>query len=92
MVLMGMILPVEAIRRQIASAIDLFVYIQRDGEGGRKVTEITQITGMREGEILMEPLFAMKNGVLERTANPVFRRKGSIEVYADIEGKKKTEE
>ena len=90
--LMGMILPVEAIRRQIASAIDLFVYIQRDGEGGRKVTEITQITGMREGEILMEPLFAMKNGVLERTANPVFRRKGAIEVYADIEGKQKNEE
>ena len=52
MVLMaGFDLPTRAIREQIASAIDLIVQIERRRDGARRVTHITEITGM-EGEIV----------------------------------------
>jgi pilus assembly protein CpaF len=45
MVLMGMELPVSAIRRQIASGIDLMVHLGRMRDGSRKVLEIVEVTG-----------------------------------------------
>ena len=52
MVLMaGMDLPVRAIREQIASAVHLIVQQARLSDGSRKVTEVTEVTGM-EGEII----------------------------------------
>jgi pilus assembly protein CpaF len=52
MVLMtGLDLPSRAIREQIASAIDVVVHLQRMRDGTRKVTQVTEITGM-EGDVL----------------------------------------
>jgi len=52
MVLMaGFDLPVRAIREQVASAIDLIVHISRLRDGSRRVTDITEVTGM-EGDII----------------------------------------
>lgn len=52
MVLMaGMDLPVRAVREQISSAIDLIIHQDRLRDGTRKVTYITEVTGM-EGEII----------------------------------------
>ena len=52
MVLMaGMDLPVRAIREQIASALDMVVQIERSTDGSRRVTHITEVTGM-EGDII----------------------------------------
>jgi pilus assembly protein CpaF len=51
MVLMaGMDLPLRAIREQASSAIDLIVQIARQRDGGRRVTQITEVCGM-EGEV-----------------------------------------
>lgn len=47
----GMELPVRAIREQVASAIDLIVHQSRMRDGTRKVTHITEVSGM-EGEII----------------------------------------
>lgn len=47
----GMDLPVRAIREQVASAIDLVVHQSRMRDGTRKVTHITEVSGM-EGEII----------------------------------------
>ncbi|MCH2176522.1 MAG: Flp pilus assembly complex ATPase component TadA [Lentisphaeria bacterium] len=47
----GFDLPLRAIREQIASAVAIIVQISRLKDGSRKVTEITEITGM-EGEII----------------------------------------
>ncbi len=47
----GMDLPVRAIREQISSAVDLIVHQERMRDGTRKVTHITEVTGM-EGEII----------------------------------------
>ena len=58
MVLMGMDIPLEAVRRQIASAIDLFIHLGRLPDGSRKVLEITKVSGYEEGAIRLEPLFS----------------------------------
>jgi len=58
MVMMGMELPLPAIRAQIASGIDLIVHLSRFRDRSRKVAGIWEITGMRDGDIEMERLFA----------------------------------
>ena len=58
MVLMaGMDLPLAAIREQIASAVDIMVQQTRFACGSRKVTSITEVTGMESGKIQMQELF-----------------------------------
>lgn len=57
MVLMGMQLPLDAIRRQIASAVDIMVHLGRQRDGSRVVMEITEVVGYEEGEVLLSPLF-----------------------------------
>ena len=57
MVLMGMDLPLTAVRRQIASGVDLIVHLGRLRDGSRKVLEIVELTGMEQGEICLRSLF-----------------------------------
>ncbi|WP_027342884.1 CpaF family protein [Hamadaea tsunoensis] len=58
MVLMaGMDLPIRAIREQIASAVDLIVHLSRLGDGTRRVTQISEITGMEGDIVTMQDLF-----------------------------------
>lgn len=68
MVLMaGMDLPVRAIREQIASAVDIIVQQSRLKDGSRRITHITEVTGM-EGEIItLQDIFIFKqHGMDER--------------------------
>jgi pilus assembly protein CpaF len=59
MVLMaGMDLPVQAIREQISSAVQLIVQQTRFGDGSRRITSITEITGMEQSTILLNEIFA----------------------------------
>jgi pilus assembly protein CpaF len=61
MVLMsGLDLPIQAIREQIASAVHLIVQQSRFPDGSRKVTHITEITGMEAGMIQMQDIFLYK--------------------------------
>src|ERR1700682_2849578 len=61
MVLMGgMELPVRAIREQIASAVNLIVQQTRFADGTRKVTAISEISGMKMDVITMEDVFTFK--------------------------------
>jgi pilus assembly protein CpaF len=53
----GMDLPIGAIREQIASAVDLIVQQTRFACGSRKVTSITEISGIENGKILLQELF-----------------------------------
>lgn len=62
MVLMGMQLPLEAIRRQIASGIEILIHLGRDGNGERMVEEIAEIIGMEEGHVKIAPLYCRKDG------------------------------
>ena len=53
----GMELPIKAIRDQVASAIDLIIQQSRLRDGTRKVTSITEITGMEGDVVSMQDLF-----------------------------------
>lgn len=57
MVLMGMEVPLPAIRRQIASAIDIIIHLGRMRDKSRKVLEIVEVLDYKDGEILLAPLF-----------------------------------
>jgi len=55
-------LPERAVRQQIASAVDLIVQISRLSDGTRRVTAISELTGMENDVITMQDIF-----VFERT-------------------------
>ena len=57
MVLMGMELPLQAVRGQIASGIDILVHLGRMRDKSRKVLQIWEILGMEAGEIKLHPLY-----------------------------------
>ena len=59
-------IPAIAVRRQIASAISVVVQVSRLSDGTRKVTSISEITGMEGDVITMQEIFAFKKqGVRE---------------------------
>lgn len=57
MALMGMEMPLAAIRGQIASALDIIVHLGRLPDGSRKVLKIVEVVGIEEGEILLKTLY-----------------------------------
>lgn len=57
MVLMGMEIPLVAVRRQISSGIDLIVHLSRMEDRSRRVVEICEVEGMEGDEIFLKPLF-----------------------------------
>ncbi len=57
MVLMGMELPLAAIRQQITSGLDVIVHLGRLRDKSRKVLEITEVACCQQNEIQMNPLF-----------------------------------
>lgn len=57
MALMGMELPLAAIRRQISSGVDIIVHLGRLRDKSRRVLEIVEILGYEEGEIVTKPIY-----------------------------------
>ena len=57
MVMMGMDMPIAAIRGQIASAIDVVVHLGRLRDNTRKVLSISEILGITDGEIRLRKLY-----------------------------------
>lgn len=70
LVLMGMDIPLEAIRHQIASAIDIVVHLGRLRDRSRRILEICEVGEAEQGNIRLFPLFRFvetgeKNGKIE---------------------------
>lgn len=57
MVLMGMEIPISAIRKQIASGFDYMIHLGRLKDGSRRVLEIAQPIGFVEGEVRIQTIF-----------------------------------
>ena len=57
MILMGMEIPLTAIKQQIASGIDIIVHLGRLRDRSRKVLEIVEVQGFIEGNIVVKPLY-----------------------------------
>ena len=74
-------LPLEAIRQQIASAVDIIIFLSRLRDKSRKTMEITEIIGYENGQIILNPLYVFEedenstltkvSGSLKRTQNPM---------------------
>ena len=74
MTLMGVELPLEAIRRQIASGVDILIHLGRMRDKSRKVLEITEILGFENGEIQTRPLYQWKEGSGLEKISELFHR------------------
>ncbi len=61
----GMDLPARAIREQIASAVQLFVQQSRLKDGSRKVTQITEVSGMEGDVVVMQDIFVFEQTGLD---------------------------
>ena len=57
MVLMGASLPLEAIRSQIASALEIMVHLGRLADGSRRVLSIVKVGRYKDGKVEMEPVY-----------------------------------
>lgn len=57
MILMAAQIPIEAIRQQISSGLDIIVHLGRLRDKSRRVLEIVEVCGLKEGEIQLNPLF-----------------------------------
>lgn len=74
-------LPLEAIRQQIASAVDIMIHLSRLRDHSRKTMEITEVVGFEDGQIILNPLYVFEedekstlekvSGQLKRTKNPI---------------------
>lgn len=74
-------LPLEAIRQQIASAVDIIIHLSRLRDKSRKTMEITEVVGYENGRIILNPLYVFEedekstidkvSGSLNRTKNPM---------------------
>lgn len=74
-------LPLEAIRQQIASALDIIIHLSRLRDKTRKTMEITEVVGYENGQIILNPLYVFEedenstlqkvSGSLKRTKNPL---------------------
>lgn len=71
MVLMGTELPLQAIRQQIALGIDILIHLERGTDKKRRVVEITELVGIENGEIQM---------------NPLYRYEGKLKKVGDLKG------
>ncbi len=80
MVLMGMELPLLAVRQQIASGIDVLVHLGRLRDRSRRVLEITEIIGCENNEIKTNPLYEFEEAGKDSEGCIIgrLRKKGSL--------------
>jgi pilus assembly protein CpaF len=78
-------IPDRAVRQQVASAVDIVIQISRLADGTRRVTSISEITGMEQDTIAMQEIFVFKQSGINREGHVVgqFRATGIRPKCAD---------
>lgn len=69
MVLMGMDIPLAAVRSQIAAGIDIMVHLARMPNGTRKVVEINEIKGYEKNQICLNKIYKLEKNQLKKVGN-----------------------
>ncbi len=100
MVLMGLDIPLAAVKQQIASAVDIIIHLTRMRDKSRKVLKICEVVGMKDGDIETNTLFEFHEygtsgeklqGSLRKVRDLMQVEKlahtGLLEVYRDAEHK-----
>ncbi|MEQ8494743.1 MAG: CpaF family protein, partial [Gammaproteobacteria bacterium] len=83
----GMDLPVQAIREQVASAVDIVVQQTRFSDGSRKIVNITEITGVEGGTVQMQDIFVYEQTGFDANGKVTgnFKATGRVpEFYEDL--------
>jgi len=73
-------LPLEAIRQQISSALDIIIHLSRLRDHSRKTLAITEVIGMKDGKIQLNPLYEFvedKSSTLEKVSGSL-KRTGNV--------------
>ena len=74
-------LPLEAIRQQIASAVDIIIHLSRLRDKTRKTMEITEVVGYENGKIILNPLYVFEedeNSTLDKVSGTLHRTKNEM--------------
>lgn len=74
-------LPLEAIRQQIASAVDIIIHLSRLRDKSRKTMEITEVVGYENGKVLLNPLYVFEedeNSTLEHVSGSLKRTENKM--------------
>ena len=74
-------LPLDALRQQIGSAIDIIIQLSRMRDKSRKTLEITEVVGYKNGEIVLNPLFVFEESeksTLEKVDGTLVRTKNKL--------------
>ncbi len=75
-------LPLEAIRQQIASAVDIIIHLSRLRDKSRKTMEITEVVGYEDGKIILNPLYVFEedeNSTLEKVSGSLNRTQNKMQ-------------
>lgn len=78
MVLTAADMPLMAIRAQIASALDILVHLSRTRDGGRRVTEITEVEGLVEGRFALNTLYSLSDAQLLTPTDNSLKNSGRL--------------
>ena len=83
MVLQGAVgLPLEAIRQQIASAVDIIIHLSRLRDKSRKTMGITEVVGYENGQIILNPLYVFEedeSSTLDKVSGKLVRTKNKMQ-------------
>ncbi len=74
-------LPLEAVRQQIASALDIIIHLSRLRDHSRKTMEITEVIGYENGKIILNPIYVFEedeNSTLEKVSGGLKRTKNKF--------------
>ncbi len=74
-------LPLDAIRQQIASAVDIIIHLSRLRDKSRKTMEITEVVGYENGKIILNPLYEFiedENSTVEKVSGALVRTENKI--------------
>ena len=80
MILMSAEIPISAIRRQIASGVDLIIHLGRLRDKSRKVLEIVEVVDVKNDQIILNPLYVFRETIDSKKD----RVKGSLEQVGEL--------
>lgn len=82
----GMDLPAEAIKKQIASSVDLIVQISRLSDGSRKILQITEVQGLTGDVVTLSDIFTFEQTGYDKKSQKVlgeFRSQGRMPRFVE---------
>lgn len=81
-------LPLDAVRHQIASALDIIIHLSRLRDKTRKTMEISEVLGYEEGRILLNPIYKFQedeNSTLEKVSGRLLRTENDFHNYHKLQ-------